>query len=357
MLGRAGVGAAGGGAGGTAAQRLAPPTHRVPGASIAARASSAGNSGGGQVVGGPRQAGAAGGQGRGQDSSTSTFTRNTATTADDGRPSGGTAGDDATDDDGFQPVRRRGWRRARDSGGRGDELDADADGDCGDGQEGGADAGDAQGGEAGVGGDNGPPTPRTLRRVWQDEVAIVRRLKGQGLAGEHPAMQAACAARDAAERSWREAKDPAPPAVRLARAQARLDRAIEIQSEAHRALCDYEKEHAEKLAALRSRLEEDRARVRTRRQQLEAIQEEVGAEGMGARVRARQGAAAKQVHTALCNTVAPTIAALVEQLDSSTPAWGVLNGLLGTLADSKSVLEKAFVPGPAAQSYDIAGGG
>ncbi len=259
------------------------------------------------------------------------------------------------DEEGFQPVRRRGWRRARDAGGRDGEPPASA---GGNGSEARDDAGRAQDqeGEPGEEEDNGPPTPRTLHRAWLDEVAVVRRLKGQGLAGDHPAMQAACTVRDEAERSWREAKSPAPAGIRLARAQARLDRALEAQGEAHRALCEYEREHEAKLATLRSRLEGERDKVQARRQQLEAVQEEVGAEGGGARVRARQGAAAKQVHAALCNTVAPTIAALVEQLDSSTPAWGVLNGLLGTLADSSTALERAFVPGPAAQSFDIAGG-
>ncbi len=250
-------------------------------------------------------------------------------------------------------MRGRGWRRARGSGERVADPQAGTAGGGGDGQ---GVEDEVREGEAGEPGDGGPPTPKTLRRAWMDEVAIVRRLKGQGLAGDHPAMQAACAARDSAEASWREAKEPVPAAVRLARAQARLDRAVEVQGEAHRALCDYEREHAERIAALRARLEEERGKVRIRREQLEAIQDEVGAEGRGARSRTRQGAAARQVHTALSNTVAPTIAALVEQLDSSTPAWGVLNGLLGTLADSQSVLERAFEPDPAAQRFNIAGG-
>ncbi len=250
-------------------------------------------------------------------------------------------------------MRRRGWRRARDAGEAGAGTQADA---AGNGEDGLAGDDEARDEEVDDGDDNGPPTPRTLRRAWMGEVAIVRRLKGQGLAGDHPAMRAACAARDAAETSWREAKEPVPTAVRLARAQAKLDRAIEVQKEAHRALCDYEKEHAERIAALRSKLEEERDKVRIRRQQLAVIQAEVGAEGLGARARTRQGEAARQVHTALSGTVAPTIAALVEQLDSSTPAWGVLNGLLGTLADSQSALEKAFVPDPTTQNFDIAGG-
>ncbi len=86
-------------------------------------------------------------------------------------------------------------------------------------------------------------------------------------------------------------------------------------------------------------------------------QAEVGAGASGNRARTAQDDAAKQVHDALCGTVAPTIAALVEQLDSSLPAWSVLNGLLGTLATSKDTLEKAFVRPPGTQEFDIADGG
>ncbi len=201
-----------------------------------------------------------------------------------------------------------------------------------------------------------PPTPNTLHRVWQDEIAVVRRLRKQGIAQEHPAMQAACEARDAAERTWRDAKDPAPAAVRLARAQAKLDRAIDLQAESRQALMDYEEVHRKKLAELHARLDEDKARVRHRRQQLEAVQEEVGAEGLGARAREKQSEVARRVHSSLCETVAPTIAALIEQLDTSTPAWTVLNGVLGTLTESKSALEGAFNTASGAQRFDIADG-
>ncbi len=353
MLGRAGVATPGGGARSAAEQGSTPPTFRVPGASIAARAGASGIARESQAGGGPRQAGVAGGQGRGHGAPAPANGRSTADAAHEGRPLGDGEGADATDDEGFQPVRRRGWRRAQGAGESNTGTQADTAGRARQ-DRGGDDDAHVEGAADAC--DDGPPTPRTLRREWLDEVAIVRRLKGQGLAGDHPAMQAACAARDAAEATWREAKEPVPTAVRLARAQARLDRAIEVQGEAYRALCEYEREHAEKVAVLRSRVEEERERVRARRQQLAAVQAEVGAEGMGARVQTRQGAAVQQVHTAISGTVAPTIAALVEQLDSSTPAWGVLNGLLGTLADSQSALEKALAQGPVAQSFDIAGG-
>ncbi len=58
----------------------------------------------------------------------------------------------------------------------------------------------------------------------------------------------------------------------------------------------------------------------------------------------------------MCTTpcaVGPTIAALVEQLDSATPAWSALNGLLGKLSTSKDILEGAYGGGNDAQAYDI----
>ncbi len=265
------------------------------------------------------------------------------------------AGDDG-EDDGYQLVRPRGWRKRR---GATQDQDAEGTARAGGGAEGAATVGEDTMSEDEAGEEvdgEGPPSPGTLRRAWLDEVAVVRRLKQQGLAADHPAMRAACGAREAAEREWREAKDPAPAAVRLARAQAKLDRAIDLQGEVHKELTDYQAAHAEKLAALQARLGEARERVSLRRSQLEEIRDEVGAEGQGGRARAEQGEAARKVHATLCSTVAPTIAALVEQLESSTPAWTVLNGLLGTLSDSLSLLAMGFPPGATAPVCYSAGG-
>ncbi len=63
-----------------------------------------------------------------------------------------------------------------------------------------------------------------------------------------------------------------------------------------------------------------------------------------------------QVHGTICNEVAPALAALAEQLDSSTPAWATLNGLLSSLATSKALLEKAVAPG-GAQAFNIGDAG
>ncbi len=55
----------------------------------------------------------------------------------------------------------------------------------------------------------------------------------------------------------------------------------------------------------------------------------------------------------MCGEVGPTIVALVEQLDSSTPAWATLNGLLGKLSTSKEILESAGGGATATQAYNI----
>ncbi len=171
-------------------------------------------------------------------------------------------------------------------------------------------------------------------------------------------MRAACAARDAAERAWRDSKDPAPAAVRLGRAQTKLDRAVALQADARRSILDEERAHKERMGTLQSALEECNERVRLRRAQLREVQREVGAGGVnaGGSPQARaQRQAMHQVHRTICGEIGPTIEALVEQLDSSAPAWGALNGLLGKLSASKTALEEAGA-GQRTDHYDIGGG-
>ncbi len=321
------------------------PSFWAPGASMAARAATA-------PMAGAATAGAGAGNhaGQAQGNTPSTNTRvGTERATGSGQPT------TDIDADGFQVVHRRGWKKGRadqgadnTGGGPADQAAAERGAGPPEGREGagvGDEALESDGVEA--------PTPSVLHQEWHDEIALVKRLKQQGIADNHPAMRAACSARDAAEQRWRKAKDPTPASVRLARAQAKLDKAVNLQAETRRAILDLEKEFRGKQAVLQAKLDEDTARVRTRRQQLDDVQEELTSEGRGGKARAEQGAAVRQVHGALCNEVAPTIATLVEQLDSATPAWAMLNGLLATLTTSKTLLEKA-IPTKGAQAFDIA---
>ncbi len=327
------------------------PSFRVPGASIAARAATgmAANGGGGAAkvhVGGAN------------DRQASTAQRCGSGNGEAAPPAGAATGARTTcDADGFQTVtHRRGWRRHKQTGDDGDDAATsgphdgatttatnddggpprDAD-DCDD---------DA---------DDDTPTAAQLHQAWHDELAVVKRLRQQGIASDHPAMQAACRARDDAERAWRENKAPTPPSLRLSRVQTKLDRAIALQAEARQAIVELEKAHKAQLEILQGRMDEATERVRARRLQLEQVQDQVATNGRGSQAGAAQGEAVRKVHSAICDTVAPVIATLIENLDSSTPAWTALNGIMGTLADSKSLLEKAIPPVPAARSFNIAG--
>ncbi len=274
----------------------------------------------------------------------------TATGSSGAWPSAATtaAADDDCDMDGFQQVRRKGGRKvdaaargAADAAGGGartaqtarrdDDADEEVDADV-----------------------EEEPTPSQLQQAWREELALVKSLRQQGLPAEHPAMQAACQARDEAERVWRSAKDPTPASVRLSRAQSKLDRAIALQADVRREITECERKHQEQMDSLRSKMEECAERVRNRRCQLEQVQEEVAEEGSGGRARAERSDAVRQVHGTLCNHVGPAIAALAEQVDTGSPAWTMLNELLGALTSSKALLEKAIPAAPTAQEFNIA---
>ncbi len=199
------------------------------------------------------------------------------------------------------------------------------------------------------------PTTAGLRQQWLDEVALVRKLRGQGVPDDHPVMLAACTSRDQAEQAWRGSKEPAPASVRLGRAQQRLDRAIALQADARRAMCDAEAAHRANMATLQSKMDECTERVRLRREQLGTVQAEVGAGvAQAAGSGQAQQAAIRKVHEAISGQVGPAIAALVEQLDTDAPAWTTLNGVLGTLAMSKATLEGAVgQQDPRPAKYDI----
>ncbi len=195
--------------------------------------------------------------------------------------------------------------------------------------------------------------PSELRKLWEREVAVVKAL-GKQLPAGHPAMVAACAARDAAEKTWRAAKEPAPLAIRLSRAQAKLDRALEQQGEVLEAKCKLEQDFKEKMAAIFDRLEEHRCRISARRRQLEDIQEEAGALAPSGIKRGGGDAIRRACGT--LRDVAPVISLLAGQVDANSPAWQALHGVLGSLQTSQRLLEDAVGAKTAAASYDIGDG-
>ncbi len=330
-----------------------PPSFRVPGASVAARVAASGantactrNAGpSAQPKGGGANNAAQGGKG--------------AEGKGKGTGQAGTHGTDSDDEGPWEVVRRKGRRGAAepthdttDNGrSRMDTNPTDQGAEGGDGGDQRADAGEEGSGDA-----DDQPTADDLQQSWLQEVALVKRLRSQGLQDDHPAMRAACHTRDAAEQAWRSVKEPAPVAVRLGRAQGKLDRAVALQAEARSAILEEERRHKDRMSELQASMEECTEKVKMRRRQLQDIQAELGTRGDvdadGASRRA-QMEAIKKVHSTICSDVGPTIAALVDQIDSGAPAWSALNGLLGKLQESKIALETASAT-PNADRYDIA---
>ncbi len=310
-----------------------PPSFRVPGASIAAVAKAATT--GDNTNWASKVRGATTGGGAAPAQRIAGIER---TTTDGDGPCGD------VDDDGFQRVIRKGRRgpppTASGAGAPGDGRPTDKGATNGDDRDPATDDADAVDGDDG---DEQPPTAADLQQAWRDEIALIKKLRGQGVQDGHPAMRAAHEARDAAERAWRSAKEPAPPAVRLGRAQSKLDRAVVLQSEARQAILDEEREHRERMATLQATMDACTERVTERRRQVREIQAEVGsaAGGDGGLAQRAQMEAIKAVHGTICEEVGPTLAALAEQVGTETPAWATLNSLLAKLADSKAMLEGA----------------
>ncbi len=333
-----------------AASKDAPPSFRVPGASLAAKATYA-----------QAAAGAAGNAA----SATKPAGRKTGGTADTASSlasnSSGSASTDK-DADGFQVVRHGRARRQHGSAtGGGDAAMEDVhmeevSATLQDGARGAEDGGDEDADDADAP-EEGQPDPAQLRRRWNDEVALVKRLARQGMDQRHPAMVAAVAARDAAEQKWRLHKDPTPLATRLGWAQRRFDKAIALQTRTKERLAELEQEYERQKTELMVKLDADTARTAKRKKELAEIQDEAS----GERPQPRTGDGGEEVRRACAKTcedmrkhVAPGLTLLAEQLESGTEAWTMLTAIVSTLNTAHDELQRAVDSADTgAQRFDI----
>ncbi len=302
-----------------------PPTFRRPGSSLAAKAAEARSAA--PAPSPPAQAGPRR-QGPG------------ATSPSGAAPPRGSK--EVGEEDGFQLVQRRKGKSS--GGGKRDPVgtqEADDDGMDLDGAtaHAGDDDDDIDGAEDDVTED--APGPSELRQLWQQEVGMVKQMARQGISPEHPAMVAAIAARDDAERKWRGAKTPAPLATRLGWAQRKLDRAISIQADTRQEMQALERQYKASMAELQERLAEDSERVSKRRQQLESVQLEAGGGAPKQRMQGSQGEAVRRACNTLRQDVAPALVALAEQLGTGTDAWSSVNSILAKLSASQLVMDEA----------------
>ncbi len=189
--------------------------------------------------------------------------------------------------------------------------------------------------------DDGPEDVAVLKARWEKEAATVRVLEKEGILAAHPTMQAAVAARDAAERAYRLQRSPHPIGRRMGWAQARLDKAFRKLERTRAELAEFDKEVQERRQRFVDRLDADRQRVDKHRDEVEALQLEAGADIYGAD---REPAGSKQVCQRAAGGLrqaAPRAVALAESLPEGSQAREEANLLLAHLSKLQQELDAA----------------
>ncbi len=188
-------------------------------------------------------------------------------------------------------------------------------------------------------------TPEQLRQTWLAECRAVKSLEAQGRHAGSAALAAARDARDEAEASWRRAVGPAPVAVRMGRAQQRLDRAAKTLERCRLDLEEFEDEMDKQRSALRQRIDDAEERYRARAVQLDELHAEAGELATGSTT----AYPTRRAESEVCNMVAADLQALVETLPEDSDARGSVNLILAKMACAASSA------GP--QRYDIGDAG
>ncbi len=214
-------------------------------------------------------------------------------------------------------------------------------------------AGEEEPGEEDGGEADGAVDLAALRERWDAEAATVRVLEREGVSDDHPAMHAALAARDEAERAYRREKAPQPVARRIGWAQSRLDRAMRMQEKTLAQLHAFDAEAKVQRRKIEEVLEADRARISKHRAALEELQMEAGAEYFspargGDASRAACGRAAGGLRDA-----APAALALADSLPEGSIAREQANALLAQLSALQSDLEQAASGDGGPEAFDI----
>ncbi len=358
LLGGRGNASAGTSASSLAAAAPKPPSFRVPGASLAAKAEAdAGGKSPAQVRGGAAAIGS--------DADGFQVVRS-------GPPPGAAEG---TATVGGPVASRNAWADLAEEDDDDDDAmqqddDVDADGGppevgSGDGDGGGG----ATGGEGDFDGGQGEGTARDsrdeqgLKRAWLDHCRAFKVLERDA---SMPAELVANARtlRDEAERRWRAARSPHPLSKRVRWAESDLRMAEEKESAHRRELEAHLEATSRRTRELEARIEVDMARTARKRAALQSVLAECVPEGTAEREGASSVIAARAV-SGIEQDIAPPLVAAIEKLSMPMDleaAEGVRQELqlavasLGTLGGLLRGVVRPTVPPGSALHFDIGGG-
>ncbi len=201
------------------------------------------------------------------------------------------------------------------------------------------------------GADDGDTDPQTLRSRFESLARAVREMERRGRADSgDPALLALRAARDDAERIWRETKAPAPLSIRMGRAQTKLDRAQAALTRARLAIDNFDTWVEERRAELVQQKDEADRWYRWRVQQLDLLHAEAGekAAGKPAAPPGTEGAAiAGRIH----DEWLPAVHAILEHVQGNPEIEERLASLAAGLQCAGRELDNAQPN--AAECYDI----
>ncbi len=195
--------------------------------------------------------------------------------------------------------------------------------------------------------------PRQLRDKYEALARAVREFERKSRGNQaDPALLTLRAARDGAEREWREAKSPAPLATRMGRAEAKLEKAGNALERARLAVDEFDAWADARREELVHRAQEAEGWYRWRERQLRDLHEEAGEKVQGRRggTSATSGCSAA-VSGRIMHELLPEIREIIEFAQGNPEIIERLSNLAAGLEGAGQ--ELGDDPRAAAERFDI----
>ncbi len=176
--------------------------------------------------------------------------------------------------------------------------------------------------------------PKQLRTTFEEHAKVVREMERRGNHG--PALETLRAARDEAERRWRETKPPAPLPKRLEWAEAKLRKSQAALTRLRLQLDAFDEETDRKRAELCGRIQEAQEWYNWRQQQLDSVHAEAADRAPGRRGGASEADRTVELRKQIRSRTLPEMQAILEEVQEGTELHGRLALLVAGLADAEA---------------------
>ncbi len=202
--------------------------------------------------------------------------------------------------------------------------------------------GDADEGEDG---EERPADPRKQRAEFEELARAVKEMEKRGQQGA--ALGTLRAARDEAERRWRETKPPAPLPKRLEWAEGKLRRAQSTFTRLRMDLDAFDEETDRRRAELCERIQQAQEWCTWRQRQLDDLHAEAADKAPGRREAASRANGATQLQRRIRGQTLPEMQAILEEVQEGTPLHARMALLVADLVDAEAQAnEQQWEEGP-----------